>query len=80
MKNDFRNLIFEGGGVKGVAYAGALAELEHMGILNKITRVAGTSAGAITAVLLSLGYSIKDISEIIVNKNFNDFKDLLAHK
>jgi len=75
MKNDFRNLIFEGGGVKGVAYAGALAELEHMNILSKINRVAGTSAGAITAVLLSLGYSIKDISEIIANKNFNDFKD-----
>ena len=75
MKNDFRNLIFEGGGVKGVAYIGALAELEHRGILKEITRVAGTSTGAITAVLLSLGYSIKEISEIIVNKNFNDFKD-----
>ena len=49
----FRNLVFEGGGVKGVAYVGALNELHKRGILDSIERVGGTSAGAINAVLLS---------------------------
>jgi NTE family protein len=75
MPNEFRNLVFEGGGVKGIAYAGALSELEKLKILHKIKRVSGTSAGAITAVLLSLGYSVDELSKIISNKNFNDFKD-----
>lgn len=35
----FRNLIFEGGGVKGIAYSGALAVLEERGILRRIQRV-----------------------------------------
>jgi len=47
--SQFRNLAFEGGGVKGIAYAGASAVLEDKGILPNICRVAGTSIGAITA-------------------------------
>ena len=46
--SQFRNLVFEGGGVKGIAYAGAVAVLEDKGILPGIRRVAGTSAGAIS--------------------------------
>ncbi|SVD03251.1 uncharacterized protein METZ01_LOCUS356105 [marine metagenome] len=40
----FRNLVFEGGGVKGIAYSGALAVLEEHGILPQIRRVGGASA------------------------------------
>ncbi|MBQ0128550.1 MAG: patatin-like phospholipase family protein, partial [bacterium] len=46
MAYHFRNLVFEGGGVRGIAYAGALEVLEEEKILRKIKRVAGTSAGA----------------------------------
>ena len=53
-KYPFRNLIFEGGGVKGIAYSGALAVLEQRGILRRIKRVGGASAGAINASLLAL--------------------------
>lgn len=72
---NFRNLVFEGGGVKGIAYSGALKVLQTMGILEKIKRVAGTSAGAITAVLLALGYSVENISGIIKQLNFKRFAD-----
>ncbi|MDD1779991.1 patatin-like phospholipase family protein [Enterovibrio sp. ZSDZ35] len=71
----FRNLVFEGGGVKGIAYGGALKELEHRGILSGIERVAGASAGAITAVLLAVGYNYKEVSDIVAETNFNDFAD-----
>ena len=71
----FKNLVFEGGGVKGIAYGGALGELEELGILSGIKRVAGTSAGAITAVLLAVGYNHQEVSDIVAKTNFNDFAD-----
>ena len=71
----FRNLVFEGGGVKGIAYAGALKELEDLEIMQNITRVAGTSAGAITAVLVGLGASSDEVREIVAGTNFRDFMD-----
>lgn len=75
MNYNFKNLVFEGGGVKGIAYGGALSILDQMDILSNITRVAGTSAGAINAVLVALGYSSQEVSRIIAETNFKDFED-----
>ncbi len=75
MDYKFKNLVFEGGGVKGIAYGGALKVLDQMKILPQIERVAGTSAGAINAALLSLGYSFEEVSEIIASTNFKEFED-----
>ena len=73
--SQFRNLVFEGGGVKGIAYAGAIQVLESQGILPNITRVAGTSAGAITATLLALGAGSQDIAKIVGGTDFRQFMD-----
>jgi NTE family protein len=75
MSYPFRNLVFEGGGVKGIAYVGAMKTLEEHQILQKIRRVGGTSAGAINAVLFAAGYSIDETLDILKKLNFNDFKD-----
>ena len=48
-----RNLVFKGGGVRGIAYMGALAILEEVEVLKNIKRVAGTSSGAIAATMVS---------------------------
>lgn len=69
------NLVFEGGGAKGIAYAGAIAVLESKGILPHIERVAGTSAGAIIACLLSLHYRASDIATIVSSMDFSAFED-----
>jgi NTE family protein len=69
------NLIFEGGGIKGIAYCGALGKLQQLGKLNKIKRVGGSSAGAITALLIALGYNIAEITKIIVDMDFSTFAD-----
>jgi NTE family protein len=61
----YRNLVMEGGGVRGIAYGGALQELEKHGILQGIQRVGGTSAGAIQAALLAVGYSPDEIVDVI---------------
>jgi len=79
-------LAFMGGGGKGMAYCGAIEELERQ--FNKIplfplTRntsegfigVSGASAGAITALLLSLGNSSSDITNILNQKPFMEFFD-----
>lgn len=75
MQYNFRNLVFEGGGVKGIAYGGAMEILNSMNVLPGIKRVAGTSAGAINATLFALGYSYSDVSKIISQTNFKDFED-----
>ncbi|UCE06894.1 MAG: patatin-like phospholipase family protein [bacterium] len=73
--SQFRNLIFEGGGVKGIAYAGAIKVLTEKNILVDIRRVGGTSAGAITAALLALGAGWTDIRDIVGGTDFGEFMD-----
>ena len=70
---DYENLVFEGGGVKGIAYCGALRRISEMGILQRIKRFAGSSAGAIFATFAALGYTATEISDVIYATNFEDF-------
>ncbi|MEI6950611.1 patatin-like phospholipase family protein [Paraflavisolibacter sp. H34] len=69
------NLVFEGAGIRGIAYCGAIKALEEQGLLPGVQRVGGTSAGAITALLLALGYSGEEISQIIRQTSFKKFND-----
>lgn len=69
------NLVFEGAGIRGIAYCGALMELDERGILNDVKRVGGTSSGSITACLLSIGYSPSEIYSIIGDTDFGKFND-----
>src|SRR3954453_918866 len=71
----YTNLVFEGGGVKGVAYAGALEVLDSAGILAQVTAVAGTSAGAITAALVALGQTPDELRETMLALDFGQFED-----
>lgn len=60
----FKNLVLKGGGVRGIAYLGALEVLDKHGILASIERVAGTSVGAISALIISLFPSFKEIKAV----------------
>jgi NTE family protein len=73
MEDKFADLVFEGGGVKGIGLAGAYAALEQNHFTPK--SVAGTSAGAITAALVAAGYSSEELDEIILKLPFASFKD-----
>jgi NTE family protein len=70
-----KNLAFKGGGVLGIAYAGAIKVMEDKGLLAGIEKVAGTSAGAITAALVSLNYSAADIYTKVKETKFSSFMD-----
>jgi len=70
-----KNLVFEGAGVRGIAYCGAVQEMESKKMMDSIERVGGTSSGAIIALTISLGYSGKEIENIISKTNFKKFND-----
>lgn len=71
----YTGLAIKGGGVRGIAYAGALQVLEEKGILQGIRRVAGTSAGAIVAALVALKYSAAGIKSIVNQLDFASLED-----
>ena len=53
------DLVFEGGGAKGMVFVGAYEEFVRRG--HTFGRLLGTSAGAITAVLLAAGYTSEEM-------------------
>ena len=75
MTYHFRNLVFEGGGIKGIAYIGGMQVLGEKGILSGIQRVGGTSVGAINALLFALGFDNNEQRKILWELNFNNLLD-----
>jgi NTE family protein len=61
------DLVFEGGGAKGMVFVGALQELLETGG-HKPGRLLGTSAGAITAALLAAGYTAQEMQAALDEK------------
>ncbi|HEY7256765.1 MAG TPA: patatin-like phospholipase family protein [Solirubrobacterales bacterium] len=56
--------VLSGGGVKGIAFAGAVAAAEEAGYTEWM-RLAGTSAGAIAAMALAVGYDAGGMREAL---------------
>jgi predicted acylesterase/phospholipase RssA len=76
------DLVFEGGGAKGVAFAGAIRALEEVDF--RAGRLLGTSAGAVTATLIAVGYSADTILQLLTERlpngesRFSTFADVPA--
>ena len=75
MSYNFKNLVFEGGGVKGIAYVGALDVLQEKEILKDIERIGGTSAGAINAILVGLNFSQEETRDVLWSLDFKKLMD-----
>jgi NTE family protein len=65
--------VFEGGGVKGIGFVGALSVAEEKGYTWH--NVAGTSAGSIVAALVAAGYTAAEMRDILLDLDYNNFKD-----
>ncbi|QEL16488.1 patatin-like phospholipase family protein [Limnoglobus roseus] len=63
--------VFEGGGVLGIAFLGAVRLCSEVGI--RWHGVAGTSAGAITASLLAADLNIDQLEQILAHLDFMTF-------
>ena len=82
-------LALSGGGIRGIAHAGALKALEENNI--KIDVIGGTSSGSIIATLYAMGYSpyyiyilFKRYARELVNQNpksiFTSFGSFFSNK
>jgi NTE family protein len=73
--NTIENLVFEGAGIRGIAYSGVIKKFEEASLMVNIKKVGGTSAGAITALMVSLGYNSTEVYDIISKTKFQKFND-----
>jgi NTE family protein len=78
MANDERHRadgVFEGGGVKGIAFAGAIAAAERDAGVKEWVNLAGTSAGSIVSALLVAGYNAQGLQKILAEAKYPRFAD-----
>jgi NTE family protein len=66
--------VFAGGGVKGLAFAGALEATAKAGY-DEWGKLAGTSAGAITAMALAVGYDAAGMKEVFETLDLDAIAD-----
>lgn len=71
------NCVFGGGGVRGICYIGAVKAIEEFNI--KLNKIAGSSVGAVFAMLYAVGYSADEIKDFFMEFNFNMFRDINIH-
>ena len=71
----YKNLALEGGGLRGIAYAGAFKVLEENGTMQQIENIAGSSAGAIAGMMVSINYKADEIDSILMSLKFQKFND-----
>jgi NTE family protein len=66
--------VFAGGGIRGLAFAGALEVAEEKGY-DEWVQLAGTSAGAITAMALAVGYTAEELRQQLDGFDFGKVAD-----
>jgi NTE family protein len=70
------NIVFEGGGVLGVAYIGAIEELHQRGLFEGLCCFAGTSIGAITAMICACRPNIATIRQVLLTIDIERMLDM----
>jgi len=65
--------VFSGGGIKGLAFAGAIAAAEEAGY-DEWVNLGGTSAGAIAAMALAVGYDAAGLKDLF-SSDFSKIDD-----
>lgn len=73
-------IITSGGGSKAIAYIGVIKKLEEMieekKIILNLKELCGVSAGSIIGLLYLLGYTYKELEDEVINKRFEQLKDI----
>jgi NTE family protein len=73
---NIENLVLEGGGVRAIAFMGALKYLYENNLLKNIKKVIGSSAGSIYATFIASKLPIEEGLKVLESKNLNDLKDI----
>ncbi|MBW9159145.1 patatin-like phospholipase family protein [Clostridium tagluense] len=72
-KRKFADVVFEGGGVKGIGLVGALKTFEDNGYAWK--NISGNSAGSIVAALVAAGYCAEEIKKLMIQIDYKRIAD-----
>ena len=67
------DIVFEGGGVKGIGLVGALKPFEQKGFQWK--NICGNSAGSIVTALVAVGYSSDEIKKLMIELDYTKIAD-----
>lgn len=71
----YTNLALKGGGIRGIAYIGALKGLEDKHIMAGIERVGGTSIGAVVGVMICTGMTAAQMEAKMLDLDISTFND-----
>ena len=72
----FNKVAFSTGGIKGISYIGCIKALEDRNILNNVKYFAGSSIGALVALLLSIGYKSDEIFNTLKKVNLQSLREI----
>lgn len=75
MKMKMKELVISGGGAKGYAFVGAIAELKKQGELDDLEKVSCVSIGSIIAVALCMGLDMKGFQQRVFDTNVVEMLD-----
>lgn len=71
----FDKLCFEGCGIFGMVYVGAIKYLEEQDLISNVNFFSGTSSGAIITTMLALGYTSSEIYDVLEKTDWNKLYD-----
>ncbi len=71
----YSNLALKGGGIRGIAYTGAVKVLEEKGITAGLDNIAGTSSGAMVGTLMAVGFTATEMQQIMLHLKIQRFND-----
>lgn len=75
LASDIIYLVFEGGGIRGIGFGGCMRFMEEYDLLRNVKGMAGSSAGAIVAAGVAVGYTAQEIIDVLSSTDFTTFKD-----
>jgi NTE family protein len=71
-----RKICFSGGGIRAVAFVGALEVLQKRGLLTHVDEYIGISAGALIGFLLAIGYTLPELRKLVLEFDFSLVRNL----
>jgi len=70
-----KRIVFSSGGARIICHAGALKALQEARLLVAVREYIGSSAGAIAAMALAIGYSIQELTDHLLGFDFSELQD-----
>lgn len=71
-----KNIVFSAGSIGGLSFVGAWKALEEQGIIDNVRGYSGCSIGSIMALLVSIGYTGRELRKLAHALRYEEISDL----